>query len=69
MTVTENKKRLVIVGATGMIGGYALRYALDHPAALADSVWRCCQLELTFLDGSCTPFIYHLPRPSKSISC
>jgi uncharacterized protein YbjT (DUF2867 family) len=26
-------KRLVIVGATGMVGGYALRYALDHPAA------------------------------------
>ena len=26
------KKRLVIVGATGMVGGYALRYALDHPA-------------------------------------
>jgi uncharacterized protein YbjT (DUF2867 family) len=25
-------KRLVIVGATGMVGGYALRYALDHPA-------------------------------------
>jgi len=25
------KKRLVIVGATGMVGGYALRYALDHP--------------------------------------
>jgi uncharacterized protein YbjT (DUF2867 family) len=24
------KKRLVIVGATGMVGGYALRYALDH---------------------------------------
>ena len=24
--------RLVIVGATGMIGGYALRYALDHPS-------------------------------------
>jgi uncharacterized protein YbjT (DUF2867 family) len=23
-------KRLVIVGATGMVGGYALRYALDH---------------------------------------
>jgi len=32
MTVTENQKRLVIVGATGMVGGYALRYALDHPA-------------------------------------
>jgi uncharacterized protein YbjT (DUF2867 family) len=24
--------RLVIVGATGMVGGYALRYALDHTA-------------------------------------
>ena len=32
MTVTDNPKRLVIVGATGMVGGYALRYALDHPA-------------------------------------
>jgi uncharacterized protein YbjT (DUF2867 family) len=32
MTPTENPKRLVIVGATGMVGGYALRYALDHPA-------------------------------------
>src|ERR1700686_3141233 len=26
-----NQTRLVIVGATGMVGGYALRYALDHP--------------------------------------
>jgi uncharacterized protein YbjT (DUF2867 family) len=25
-----NQTRLVIVGATGMVGGYALRYALDH---------------------------------------
>src|SRR6476619_3807500 len=25
-------QNLVIVGASGMIGGYALRYALDHPA-------------------------------------
>src|SRR5882672_4846087 len=24
--------RLVIVGATGMVGGHALRYALDHPS-------------------------------------
>src|SRR6202521_588981 len=24
--------RLVIVGATGMVGGYALRFALDHPS-------------------------------------
>jgi uncharacterized protein YbjT (DUF2867 family) len=28
----ETEKRLVIVGATGMVGGYALRCALDHPA-------------------------------------
>jgi len=25
-------KRLVIVGATGMVGGHALRYALEHPS-------------------------------------
>src|SRR5713226_584859 len=29
---TLGQKRLVIVGATGMVGGYALRYMLDHPA-------------------------------------
>ena len=29
---SAGKKRLVIVGATGMVGGYALRYALEHPA-------------------------------------
>jgi uncharacterized protein YbjT (DUF2867 family) len=31
MTIT-GQNRLVIVGASGMVGGYALRYALDHPA-------------------------------------
>jgi uncharacterized protein YbjT (DUF2867 family) len=29
---TESQKRLVIVGATGMVGGYALRYALENSA-------------------------------------
>ena len=29
---TVGAKGLVIVGATGMVGGYALRYALAHPA-------------------------------------
>jgi hypothetical protein len=29
------QKRLVIVGATGMLGGYAHRYELDHPAVEA----------------------------------
>jgi len=28
---TVGQKRLAIVGATGMVGGYALRYALDQP--------------------------------------
>ena len=29
---SARKKRLDIVGASGMVGGYALRYALGHPA-------------------------------------
>jgi uncharacterized protein YbjT (DUF2867 family) len=29
---TVGQKRLIIVGATGMVGGYALRYALDSSA-------------------------------------
>ena len=27
----SSQARLVIVGATGMVGGYAVRYALGHP--------------------------------------
>ena len=30
--LSEKEMRLVIVGATGMVGGYALRYALNYPA-------------------------------------
>jgi uncharacterized protein YbjT (DUF2867 family) len=30
--VTTGRTHLVLVGATGMVGGYALRYALEHPA-------------------------------------
>jgi uncharacterized protein YbjT (DUF2867 family) len=29
---TPTGQKLVIAGATGMVGGYALRYALNHPA-------------------------------------
>jgi putative NADH-flavin reductase len=32
MTPVDAGKRLVIVGATGMVGGYAVRYALDRAA-------------------------------------
>jgi hypothetical protein len=31
MNASAAHMRLVIVGATGMVGGYALRYALDLP--------------------------------------
>jgi uncharacterized protein YbjT (DUF2867 family) len=33
-----DQKRLVIVGATGMVGGYALRYALENPAVGSTTV-------------------------------
>jgi uncharacterized protein YbjT (DUF2867 family) len=29
---TADRTHLVLVGATGMVGGYALRFALEHPA-------------------------------------
>src|SRR5580700_4725026 len=29
---TASQRRIIIVGATGMVGGYALRYALENPA-------------------------------------
>jgi uncharacterized protein YbjT (DUF2867 family) len=32
---TADQKRLVVVGATGMVGGYALRDALEHPAVIS----------------------------------
>jgi len=31
MTADARPRRLVLLGATGMVGGYALRYALAHP--------------------------------------
>jgi uncharacterized protein YbjT (DUF2867 family) len=34
-TPMPNKKRLVIVGATGMVGGYALRFALEDSAIIS----------------------------------
>jgi len=35
---TEGQTRLVIVGATGMVGGYALRYALEDPSVAVVTV-------------------------------
>ena len=35
---TAGQKRVVIVGATGMVGGYALRHALNSPAVASATV-------------------------------
>jgi uncharacterized protein YbjT (DUF2867 family) len=35
---TAGQKRVVIVGATGMVGGYALCYALNHPSVARATV-------------------------------
>ena len=42
MTPVDAGKRLVIVGATGMVGGYALRYVLDGTPRPSDQLppWR-----------------------------
>src|SRR5579862_6578844 len=34
-TLVAGANRVTIVGATGMVGGFALRCALDHPAVAA----------------------------------
>jgi uncharacterized protein YbjT (DUF2867 family) len=41
------QKRLVIVGATGMVGGYALRYALEHPCVKFATAIALRKLDLT----------------------
>jgi uncharacterized protein YbjT (DUF2867 family) len=46
-TPMPNKKRLVIVGATGMVGGYALRYALEDPAVISVTAVGRRQLGIT----------------------
>ena len=33
-------QNLVIVGASGLVGGYALRYALDHPIMRSPNMGR-----------------------------
>jgi uncharacterized protein YbjT (DUF2867 family) len=39
-SMTVAQKRLVIVGATGMVGGYALRHALDNSVRSVTSIGR-----------------------------
>jgi len=37
-TPTAGHMCLVVVGATGMIGGYALRCAPNHPSVIAEAL-------------------------------
>jgi uncharacterized protein YbjT (DUF2867 family) len=41
------QKRVVIAGATGMVGGYALRYALNHPAVERATAVGCRKLGIS----------------------
>jgi hypothetical protein len=49
MQSTADQKHLVIVGAAGMVGGYALRYALDHAAvgSVTDAELRAITADYT----------------------
>jgi hypothetical protein len=50
--LSSGQKRVVIVGATGMVGGYAFRYALEHLAVgRATAIGRCGTLST--LDPDC----------------
>jgi uncharacterized protein YbjT (DUF2867 family) len=71
-------KRLVIVGASGMVGGYALRYALAHPnvervtsvarRTLAISHPKLTQvLHLDFAD--CSPLAVPLSGQGAAVFC
>jgi uncharacterized protein YbjT (DUF2867 family) len=71
-------KRLVIVGATGMVGGYALRYALDDPnvgavTAIGREALDLSRPKLTqvlhrdFAD--CSPLADALSRQDAAIFC
>ena len=78
MTAPEKQMRLVIVGATGMVGGYALRYALQHP-----SVGRVTVIGRRTLDishpkltevlhrdfGDCSPLAEALSGQDAAVFC
>jgi len=78
MTAPEKQMRLVIIGATGMVGGYALRYALQHPA-----VGRVTVIGRTTLDishpkltevlhrdfGDCSPLAEALSGQDAAVFC
>ncbi len=78
MTVTENQKRLVIVGATGMVGGYALRCALEDPGVgLVTAIGRKSLgishsklTEVLHRDfGDCTALAGVLSRQNAAVFC
>ena len=69
MSASAAGQKLVIVGASGMVGGYALRYALDHP--VVERVTAIGRRKLGILHPKLTdaaPRAYHERRSNKSAS-
>jgi uncharacterized protein YbjT (DUF2867 family) len=75
---TAGRKNLVLVGATGMVGGYALRYALEHPAVerVTAIVRRTLGISHTKLNeilhpnfGDCSALAESLSHQDAAIFC
>jgi N-acetyl-gamma-glutamylphosphate reductase len=71
-------KRLVIAGATGMVGGQALRYALEHPdvghvlsiGRRALGITHPKLTELLHADfANCTPLAEALKNQNAAVFC
>ena len=75
---TAGRTHLVLVGATGMVGGYALRHALEHPAVerVTAIVRRTLGISHTKLNeilhlnfGDCSALAESLSHQDAAIFC
>jgi short subunit dehydrogenase-like uncharacterized protein len=60
---TAGRTHLVLVGATGMVGGYALRYALEHPAVERVTAIGRRTLGISHAKLNTAPKLWRLFRP------
>ena len=61
---TAGRTNLVLVGATGIVGGYALRFALEHPAVERVTAIGRRTLGISHpAEGGHTPKLWRLLRP------